>query len=99
MIIVAGTFRVPEGRIEELMPVARATLAATRREAGCITYSYGFDVEESGLVRVYEEWASRAHLEAHFRQPHMAPWREKLAAIGASGRALKVYAADDGEPV
>ena len=37
MIIVGGTFRVPEERIEELMPVARATLAATRREAGCIT--------------------------------------------------------------
>jgi quinol monooxygenase YgiN len=35
MIIVAGTFRVPADRVDELLPVAAATLAATRREAGC----------------------------------------------------------------
>ena len=99
MIIVAGTFRVPEDRIDELMPTARATLAATRGEAGCLTYSYAFDVEDHGLVWVYEEWESRPHLEAHFRQPHMGPWRAKLAEIGASGRSLKVYEADQGTPV
>ena len=99
MIIVAGTFRVPEDRIDELMPTARATLAATRGEAGCLTYSYAFDVEDHGLVRVHEEWESRPHLEAHFRQPHMGPWRAKLAEIGASGRSLKVYEADQGTPV
>ena len=99
MIIVAGTFRVPEERIGELMPIARATLAATQRETGCLTYSYAFDVEERGLVRVYEEWESRAHLEAHFRQPHMGPWRAKLAKIGASGRSLKIYEADQGTPI
>ena len=99
MIIVAGTFRVPDERIGELMPIARATLAATRREAGCLTYAYAFDVEEGGLVRVSEEWESRAPLEAHFRQPHMGPWRAKLAEIGASGRSLKVYEADQGTPI
>jgi quinol monooxygenase YgiN len=99
MIIVAGTFRVPEEKIDELLPVARATLAATRREAGCITYSYAFDVEDRGLVRVYEEWASRAHLSTHLRQPHMGPWRAKLAEIGAGERNLKAYEATAGEPV
>jgi quinol monooxygenase YgiN len=56
-------------------------------------------VEDRGLVRVYEEWESRPHLEAHFRQPHMGPWRAKLAEIGASGRSLKVYEADQGTPI
>ena len=50
-------------------------------------------------MRVYEEWESRAHLEAHFRQPHMGPWRATLARIGASGRSLKVYEADQGTPI
>lgn len=99
MIIVAGSFRVPEEKIDELLPVARATLAATRQEAGCIVYSYAFDVEDHGLIRVYEEWESRAHLQAHFKQKHMGPWRAKLTAIGASGRSLKVYEANAGEPI
>jgi len=99
MIIVAGTFHVPEERIADLLPVALQTLAATRREAGCLVYSYAFDVEDRGLVRIYEEWESRAHLEAHFKQPHMGPWRAKLVEIGASGRSLKVYEASPGEPI
>ncbi len=99
MIIVAGTIRIPEDKIEALLPTARTTLAATRKEAGCIVYSYAFDVEDRGLVRIYEEWESRAHLEAHFKQPHMVPWREKLAEIGASGRSIKAYEAEAGKPL
>jgi quinol monooxygenase YgiN len=98
MIIVAGTIRVPEDRIEELMPLVRETLAASRKEEGCITYSYAFDVEDRGLVRVFEEWESREHLAKHFKQAHMTPWREKLAEVGAGGRDLKLYETGAGEP-
>ena len=99
MIIVAGTFRVPEERMDELLPLARATLAATRQETGCITYSFAFDVEDRGLIRVYEEWRGRTDLDRHLRQPHMGPWRAKLAEIGVSGRSLKAYETDGGVPV
>lgn len=99
MIIVAGTFRVPEDKIDELLPVAQKTLAATRQEAGCRVYSYAFDVEDRGLVRIYEEWESLAHLEEHFKQPHMGPWRATLARIGATGRALNRYEAGEGTTV
>ena len=99
MIIVAGTFRVPEDRIDELMPIARATLEASRKEAGCLVYSYAFDVEDRGLIHVYEEWESRAHLEAHFAQPHMGPWRAKAAEVGAHSRDIKIYDATGGDPI
>ena len=99
MIIVAGTFRVPDDKIEALMPTARATLAASRQEAGCIVYSYAFDLEDRGLIRVFETWESRAHLEAHVKQPHMGPWRDKATEVGAYDRDLKIYEADDGTPM
>ena len=99
MIIVAGTVRIPEDKIEALLPTASATLAATRKESGCLLYSYALDVEDRGLLRIFERWKSRAHLEAHFKQSHMGPWRAKLAEIGASGRDIKVYEAGEGSPV
>jgi quinol monooxygenase YgiN len=99
MIIVAGTVRVPEDKIDALLPVARATLAATRKEEGCITYSYAFDVEDRGLVRVFEQWESLANLEAHFKQPHMGPWRAALAELGASDRDIKRYETGTGVPI
>jgi quinol monooxygenase YgiN len=99
MIIVAGTIRVPADKLDDLMPVARETLAATRKEAGCILYSFALDLEDRGLIRIYEEWETRAHLDAHGRQPHMAPWRAKLAEVGVSQRSIKAYEASGGDPL
>jgi quinol monooxygenase YgiN len=96
MIVVAGTVRIPEDKIDALKPTAQATLAATRKEDGCLLYSYAFDIEDRGLMRIFERWESRAHLEAHFKQPHMKPWREKLAEVGARDRDIKAYEAGEG---
>ena len=96
MIIVAGTIRIPADKIDAFLPTARATLAATRKETGCILYSYAFDVEDRGLVRIYEEWESLPHLEAHMKQPHMGPWRAMLNEIGATDRKVKRFEAGPG---
>ena len=97
MIIVAGTIRIPADKIEALRPTAEATLLATRKEKGCIVYSYAFDLLERGLIRIYEEWESLANLQDHLKQPHMGPWRAKLAEVGASDRNIKRFEAGPGE--
>jgi quinol monooxygenase YgiN len=97
MIIVAGTIRIPEDKIDALLPTAEATLLATRKEKGCIVYSYAFDLLDKGLVRIYEEWESLANLQDHLKQLHMGPWRAKLAEIGASDRNIKRFEAGAGE--
>jgi quinol monooxygenase YgiN len=97
MIIVAGTIRIPEDQIEAFKPAAHQMLAASRAEEGCTVYSYAFDVEDEGLLRIFEVWESREALTRHQSQPHMKPWREKLAEIGASDRDLYVYESSPGE--
>lgn len=97
MIIVAGTVRIPADKIEALRPTAEATLLATRKEKGCIVYSYAFDLLDKGLIRIYEEWESLANLQEHMKQPHMVPWRAKLAEVGASDRRIKRFEAGTGE--
>jgi len=97
MIIVAGTIRIDPDKRQAFLPHAKTMLAATRKEAGCLVYSFAFDVADAGLVRIYEEWESRIHLEAHFKVPHMADWRAALAAIGAHSRAIKAYECEGGE--
>jgi quinol monooxygenase YgiN len=100
MIVVAGTFRVPADKIEALQPHAKAVIAATRQEAGCTTYSFAHDVMDGGLVRIFEIWETREHLDRHLKAPHMMPWRAALAELGASGRDIKIYRVEGkGEPV
>lgn len=97
MIVVAGTIRVPEDQIQAFKPFASQMLAASRAETGCIVYSYAFDIEDEGLLRIFEVWDSREDLTRHQNQPHMKPWREKLAEIGASDRDIYVYESSPGE--
>lgn len=99
MIIVAGTLRIPEDKVDDLMPLARHTLAASREEPGCIVYSYAFDAEDSGLMRIFEQWETREHLDAHQSQPHLRPWRAKLHEIGATERSLFTYETGSGQPL
>lgn len=99
MIIVAGTYRVPADKLEAYRPHAEAVIAATRREAGCVTYSFAFDVVDPGLVRIFEIWETRAHLDAHLRAPHMTPWRQAGMDLGFRDRDIMTYEAADGEPL
>ena len=90
MIIVAGTIRVAADKQDETTPQAQTMVAETRKEEGCIVYSFGWDVAEPGLIRVYEEWESQAHLDAHMNTPHMAAWRAALGEIGVVARDVKI---------
>ena len=96
MVIVMGTVRVDPDAIERLRPAMEAMMAASRAEDGCLTYAYALDMLEPGLVRVSELWTDRASLEAHFRTPHMATWRQALAGQ-VRERDIKLYEANDGE--
>lgn len=90
-VIVAGTVRVPPENLDAVRPHMARMLAASRAEDGCLVYSYAVDVEDPGLIRVFETWRDRAALEAHFRAPHLAEWRASWPALGVSDRRLTLY--------
>ena len=90
-IIIAGTVRVPLENLAAIKPHMLAMLTASRAEDGCIEYSYGEDVAEPGLIRVFEVWRDQAAIEAHFKVAHMAVWRAAGASLGISDRRLFIY--------
>ena len=90
-VIIAGTVRVPPGNLPALKPHMLAMLQASRAEDGCLDYSYGEDVAEPGLIRVFEVWRDQATIDAHFKTEHMATWRAAGAELGISDRKLFVY--------
>ena len=90
-LIIAGTVRVPPENLASLKPHMLAMLTASRAEDGCEVYSYGEDVAEPGLIRVFEIWRDQAAIAAHFKAPHMAVWRAAGAELGVSDRKLFAY--------
>ncbi|MAK60032.1 MAG: antibiotic biosynthesis monooxygenase [Ponticaulis sp.] len=92
MIIVEGHVRLPNAEaIKDLLPAATAQIAASKTEGACLDYTYAIDVLDPCLVRVLEKWDSWEGLEAHFRKPHMTPWREALASVKFEERSLRAH--------
>src|SRR5262245_10795678 len=90
-ILIAGTVRVPPENLARFKPHMKKMLAASQAEDGCLTYSYAIDLEDPGLVRIFEIWRDSAALQAHARSAHMAEWRSTWPEFGVSDRRLSLY--------
>lgn len=70
MIIIAGSLTFDEAdRVDVLASLAEVT-ECSRRDEGCIEYTWAEDLEAPNTFRFFECWQSQAHLDAHLAQPH-----------------------------
>ena len=76
MIYVVATLRLKPGAREHLIEPARACIALTRAEKGCISYDLLDSVADADTMVFVERWETREDLSAHSKQPHLAAWRE-----------------------
>ena len=89
--IVAGTCRIPPENLASLQPHLETVIAATRQEDGCLVYSYAVDIEDPGLIRVFELWRDQAALDAHFKTAHMIAWQAVRLEHGFHERRISVH--------
>jgi len=88
MIAIAGHFVLDPGKRELAIAAAREMMSETRKEQGCISYTFSADLEEPGRFRVFEEWENAEALGAHFQAPHMARLQQAMGGLGV--REMKV---------
>ena len=91
MIIVSGKAKVQPGAIEKVREAMENAILETRKEAGCIDYSYGRDVLDPDTIIILEYWESAEALQNHFTQPHMAEWMQALGQAGVISQDVKAY--------
>jgi len=80
MIVVVGRVKSDEGKREELVRIGQAVAAASRKEAGCISYRVYEDTELANEFVFVEEWESREALQRHFATPHIAEFMRAIPA-------------------
>ncbi len=65
-----------EGAVrEKLLPL----LAPSRKDAGCLNYDLHQALDNPALFLFHENWASKAHLDAHLQKPDL---QAVLAGLG-----------------
>ena len=78
MYTILGTVTArPETRAE-LHALLMAQVAPTRAEAGCINYDFHVDAAVPCTFVFYENWTSKAALDAHLAMPHLQPLFSQL---------------------
>ena len=88
MLLVTGSARFHADDIDALREAAHDMVMESRKEDGCITYAYAFDLFDPTLMHIVEKWDDRAALQRHFETPHMKTWRSKLATLRFSDLEL-----------
>jgi len=91
MIVIAGHVALDPARREQAIAVAREMMADTRREKGCISYTFSGDLDQPGRFRIFEEWESDEALRAHFASPHMARFQQAVGGLGVTEMAVQRY--------
>eukprot|EP00005_Dracoamoeba_jomungandri_P005914 CAMPEP_0174262010 /NCGR_PEP_ID=MMETSP0439-20130205/12719_1 /TAXON_ID=0 /ORGANISM="Stereomyxa ramosa, Strain Chinc5" /LENGTH=530 /DNA_ID=CAMNT_0015346639 /DNA_START=71 /DNA_END=1660 /DNA_ORIENTATION=- len=80
-VFVVVNKNVPEESQEEWLEMAKQLSEESRKEDGCISYSFVSMKESKTHFYIVEKWASKAHLETHFETPHFKSLVPKMDAI------------------
>lgn len=95
MIIVIARLTVKPDKKQELFGFAQALIAATRQEAGCISYTLLEDPFDAAKCAFVEEWENKQALERHFTTPHMKQWRQESADLLADKTEITLYQGEE----
>jgi quinol monooxygenase YgiN len=91
MLVIAGRIRIDPEKRAAAVAAATAMMGETRREDGCISYTFSADLAEPGLFHIFEEWESQTALDAHFRSAHMASFQRAMGGFGVREMAVQRY--------
>jgi len=90
-LIVAGEIRLDPDHMAAAWDALEPMIAATRAEAGCLSYVFTEDHSEPGLLHLFERWTSKEALDEHFATDHMATYRAAMGEIDIRSRDLAIY--------
>ena len=91
MLVIAGEIEIDPAHRTAAVTAALRMMEETRKEAGCISYSFSGDLADGGLFRIFEEWESPEALAAHFASPHMASFQAAVGGLGVKRMKIQRY--------
>jgi len=91
IICIAGTIEIDPAKKDEAAVAALEIMRETHKEEGNLAYAFSQDLEDDGLIHIFEKWESQAALDFHFKTPHMAEFQKKMGGFGIKGMNLEKY--------
>jgi quinol monooxygenase YgiN len=90
-LTVVARIRAKPGTEDVLLQYLLAMVEATRKEAGCLNYDLHLSQDDPTLFLFYENWASKAHLDAHAQSAHIQAFRAHAGEWLAEPVEIKLF--------
>lgn len=74
-VTVIARCKAKPGKEAEVRKEILALVAPTRAEAGCLNYDLHVSADDPGLFVLYENWKSKADLDAHLATPYLVRFK------------------------
>ena len=94
MLLIQGWLKLATGEFDKVADEARAMVAATNAEDGCIHYSFARDVGDPDLIHIAERWRDAEALGAHGKSAHMRTFNLAMGSVTREGADLWLYNAE-----
>ncbi len=95
MLLIQGWLKLATGEFDKVAGEARAMVAATNAEDGCIHYSFSRDIGDPDLIHIAERWRDGEALGAHGKSAHMAEFNKAMGSVKREDADLWLYSAEE----
>ena len=90
-IILTAMVKAKPGQEEAVKEALMSMVGPTRQEPGCLCYNLHQSKSDATQFMFYEQWASKASLDAHGKTPHMKALGGKLKGKTDKGGGVVFY--------
>ncbi len=91
MIVISGTFTMEAEDRDKFLEAAKAVMAGTLQEEGCHAYCFTPDINDPGVVHLFEKWDSEAALGPHMKADHLKTFGRAIKELKITGRTITMY--------
>ena len=99
MVLVIARVRCGPEQRDRLIELGREMQEKSRREDGCLSYSFYTAIEDPLSCVAVEEWTDRAALDRHFTQPHLQEFTRALGELISERPEVAIHEVADTEPI
>lgn len=98
MIVVNAVVKTTRADISALQDAIGIMETASRKEPGCVDYTFSVEVSDPDTLRITEKWQNVEALMAHMQTPHMGQFQQAMGAHPPASLDVKCYEVQEIQP-
>ena len=99
MIVIHATALIDPAKAGAADAAMREMMVESRKEKGCLAYTFARDLSEAGRYWILEEWESDEILKSHFATPHMAKFQAAMGGFGVREMKAEKFVVSSKGPI